>query len=166
MPFLPEAIWKRRLAAEFEELKGSGAEYTVNSDLTVYEFTIRAKGLVQDASGNVSSSNSHKVRVLLKREYPYAGGIEVTWLTSIFHPNIRMEDGRVCIHLLNEWAEGQSLSSLAAGLKQLLENPNPSDPLNKVAAEYFLAHPDALTSSTLSSSGPSASTRPRIVFSR
>lgn len=136
MPRLPEAIWRRRLENEFAELKASGISFAANADKTEYTIALRGKGVFL-SSGAIKPVDSHKVRVRLLRDYPYPGGLEVTWLTPIFHPNIRSEDGRVCIQLLNAWSEGLSLSSLAAGLKQLLENPNPQDPLNKEAAKYF-----------------------------
>lgn len=137
VPRLPEAIWRRRVENEFNELKASGAVFAANADWTEYTLELRGKGLFFDR-GAVKPTFDHKVLVRLLRDYPYAGGLEVVWLTPIFHPNIRSEDGRVCIQLLNAWSEGLSLSSLVRGLKQLLENPNPGDPLNKEAAKYFL----------------------------
>ncbi len=137
MPRLPEAIWRRRLDNEFAELSASGAVFKAGADKTEYVLELSARGIVLQGGREVPV-NSHRVRIRLLRDYPYPGGLEVTWLSPIFHPNIRPQDGRVCIQLLNAWSEGLSLVSLAAGLKQLLENPNPKDPLNKEAAKYFL----------------------------
>ncbi|MBI3588314.1 hypothetical protein HY095_03905 [Candidatus Micrarchaeota archaeon] len=164
MPFLPESIWRRRLASEKAELDASGESFSANSDLTQYDFTVRGAGFFLNSDGSVGKAGSHRVRVSLKREYPYAGGMDVVWLTPIFHPNIRSEDGKVCIHLLNAWAEGQTVASLVAGLRQLLANPNPQDPLNKEAAKFFIEHPDALSASALPPS-QNKLTRPKIVFS-
>ncbi len=87
------------------------------------------------------SRNRHSVLIDLLREYPYPGGVEVYWLTPIFHPNIREKDGAVCIQLVNAWRESQNLVSLVQGLYHLLENPNPQSPLNEEAARYYLEHP-------------------------
>jgi ubiquitin-conjugating enzyme E2 D/E len=82
------------------------------------------------------------VQIALKREYPYAGGIEVVWLTPIFHPNIHPGDGKVCIQLLNEWSESQSVASLVKALRQLLVQPNPYNALDKEAADFFADRAD------------------------
>ena len=139
MPRLPEAIWRRRIDNEYAELAKSGFQFTASADRTDYVFEFAGKGYFL-AGTVVKPITSHKVAVQLLRDYPYAGGIDVTWATPIFHPNIRAEDGKVCIQLLNAWSEGLTLVSLAKGLRHLLEHPNPSDPLNKQAAKYFVEH--------------------------
>ena len=153
MPFLPENIWKRRLESEFEEMRSSSENFDSNAELSEYLVSLKGAGLYRD-SGRVVARDSHSVRIDLLRSYPYAGGVDVTWLTPIFHPNIRESDGKVCIQILNDWAESQTVLSLVKSLRHLLDNPNPLDPLNKDAAEYYLKN------------GASASTpkRPRIVM--
>lgn len=136
MTFLPEAIWRRRLGSELRQMRESGERFSSNADATEYEIEIAGRGLYKDG-GAVKERGSHRVGVKLMRSYPYAGGIEVTWLTPIFHPNIRAADGRVCIQLLNNWGATSSLVLLAGGLRQLLEHPNPLDPLDYEAAEYY-----------------------------
>ncbi|MFH0922462.1 MAG: ubiquitin-conjugating enzyme E2, partial [Candidatus Micrarchaeota archaeon] len=107
----------------------------------------------------VERRDFHSVQIDLLRSFPYPGSVEITWLTPIFHPNIREQDGIVCIQLINEWAAGQTIASVVNALKQLLKNPNPHDPLNRDAANYFIAHPDAL-----SASAPAEVKKPRIVM--
>ncbi len=162
MPSLPEPVWRRRLQREHEIMSESRASFTCNADRTEYTITLHAPGLVLEESGAVRMQDAHRVRIRLGREYPYAGGLEVTWLTPIFHPNIRQEDGKVCIQLLNAWSADVTVANIVEGLAHLLEKPNPSDPLNKPAADYFMAHPNALNRSHL----PAAHIvkRPRIVF--
>ncbi len=143
MPMLPEAIWRRRLESEFQQMVASKENFEVNESKTSYVISLRGVGLFKNGN-SLQKRESHSIQIDLKREYPYAGGIEVTWLTPIFHPNIRSEDGKVCIQLLNEWSEGMTLASLVKALKQLLEKPNPNDALNKEAADYFAMHPNAL----------------------
>ncbi|HII38592.1 TPA: hypothetical protein HA318_01140 [Candidatus Micrarchaeota archaeon] len=158
MPWLPEAIWKRRLESELVLMSESNSgSFSCSADKTVYEIVLNGPGLSKEG-GTVSKRGTHLVRVLLKREFPYAGGIEVTWLSPIFHPNIRSEDGKVCIKLINQWAEGQTVKQVVDALKQLLENPNPASPLNHEAADYFEANPNALNFAE-----PPAFRKPRIV---
>lgn len=54
---------------------------------------------------------------------------------KIYHPNIDL-DGNVCLNILREdWKPVLSLNSVVVGLQYLFLEPNPDDPLNKVAAE-------------------------------
>jgi ubiquitin-protein ligase len=132
---LPPKIWKRRLENEYRQLKETPLKFEVNKDYTEYVLSLNGPGLYREGE-RVIERNKHAVKIELNRNYPYPGGIEITWLTPIFHPNIR-EDGKVCIQLVNDWAENQTVSNVVSALHYLLENPNPSDPLNKEAAAYF-----------------------------
>lgn len=141
MPQLPESIWRRRLDSEFEEMSASGTRFQSNQEHTEYRIFLEGGSLWRD-HGVIKKRSAHEVLVRLKREYPYPGGIDVVWLTPIFHPNIRESDGKVCILLVNDWAETQTVKSVVDALKQLLDNPNPASPLNKEAAEYLVKHPE------------------------
>lgn len=134
---LPEEIWRRRLESEFNEMRSAGGKFEVAPDYTEYTISLRGPGLYRDAGG-VKKRDQHTVVIALNRNYPYAGGIDVVWLTPIFHPNIRESDGKVCIQLVNDWAENQTVAAVVQALHHMLENPNPGDPLNKEAAEYFV----------------------------
>ncbi len=161
MPMLPETVWRRRIDAEYAQLAQKGIAFSASADRLSYEFVLRGPGLIISPTGEMRRADEHKVKLTLNREYPYAGGFELVWLTPIFHPNIR-DDGKVCIQLVNKWSAGQTLSNIVDALVQLLENPNPDSPLNTDAARYFLEHPAAL-----SDAAPSAAEmkKPRIVFS-
>jgi len=136
MPFLPEAIWKRRLESEHQELNAAGIDFESSQDNTTYLLRLRAPGYEKTQQG-IKERYEHEVRIVLQREYPYPGGLEVTWITPIFHPNIRASDGRVCLHLLTHWGAAITLAELAKGLVYILEHPNPADPLDKEAAVWF-----------------------------
>ncbi len=138
MPRLPESIWRRRLENEYSSLKTNKylSNIEANPDKTEYHFSLNCKGY-KKISDSVIPINRHDVSIYLTREYPYAGGIEVIWDSDIFHPNIREKDGVVCIQLLNQWSESQTLSSVVDALVQMIENPNPYSPLNSEAAKYF-----------------------------
>lgn len=135
MPFLPESIWRRRLESEFEEMSESGFNFQANQEKTEYAVKF-SKSAFQKQGGVVIPVFNHEIKIILKRDFPYPNSVEVFWLSPIFHPNIAT-DGRVCIQLLNKWSENQTIKSIVLGLEQLLDNPNPSSPLNKEAAEYF-----------------------------
>ena len=136
MPRLPQEIWVRRIESEYAELRAKGCDFSCSADKTEYVFVLDARGLAKSGASIVPVSK-HEVSVKLTRDYTYAGGFELAWLSPIFHPNID-ERGKVCIQLVNKWAAGQTLCSIVDALVQLLQNPNPDSPLNYEAAQYFI----------------------------
>ena len=156
MAFLPQAVYERRLKAEYEQLRQSGYSFTISPDFTEYEVTLNAKGFERRDGGTIVPRNQHKFRLKLKREYPYAGGLEAIWVTPLFHPNIRESDGKVCIQLINEWAASQTVASVVKAVDYMLTHPNPRSPLNIEAARFFDDNPSAFD-------GKYEFKRPRIV---
>ena len=136
---LPQSVWSRRLESEYSEMQQSGLTFTVSPDKSEYLIEFKARGYTY-SGGMVSPAYYHKVKVCLNRSFPYPGGVEVAWISPIFHPNIRSQDGKVCIHLLNNWSGLTSVAGIAAGLVHLVENPNTMDALDKKAAQYFAAN--------------------------
>ncbi len=145
MPALPESVWRRRLENEYAEMRSSSLSFSASPDCTEYVVRLRYPSLCREG-GVIKPRNDHEVKILLKREYPYPGGIDVTWLTPIFHPNIRGTDGKVCIHLLRAWSSMQTVKSVAEALVQLLQHPNPDDPLDLNASIYYREHGSAAPS--------------------
>ena len=122
--------------SEFDEMKSAGFNFEASGDRTQYTVSLKGKGFAKQGD-SVLERDSHTVEIVLLREFPYPGGIEVYWISPIFHPNIREDDGRVCIQLVNDWSETSSVAGVVRALQHLLANPNPKDPLNKVAAKWF-----------------------------
>lgn len=61
---------------------------------------------------------------------------------KIYHPNIDLE-GNVCLNILREdWKPVLNLNAVIVGLQFLFLEPNPSDPLNKDAAEDLRTNRD------------------------
>ncbi|MHA1729913.1 MAG: ubiquitin-conjugating enzyme E2 [Promethearchaeota archaeon] len=128
---------------------------TINEDI-VFEMMINASGFVkinEDDNITLEPKSQHRVKVKIKRQFPYAGGIEIKWISSIFHPNLDPLEhkhlgggtGYVCLNILKKWSKLSDLKTTVHALKMLVENPNAGDPLNYPqcleAAEYFKAHP-------------------------
>jgi ubiquitin-protein ligase len=143
MPTLPEAVFKRRLNFEIEELRKSKYRMEASQDMQKIEISINCKAY-QKNGANISPRFDHKFRISINRSYPYAGGFEVVWLTPIFHPNINDHDGKVCIHILNDWSASQTLLSLVKAIEHMLVHPNVKSPLNVEAGEYFYFHPELM----------------------
>ena len=87
-------------------------------------------------------------------ESPYAGGLfklsihfgekypfkppKIKFITNIFHPNIDAY-GNICLDILNvNWSPALTITKLLLSISSLLTDPNPSDPLSKIAADLYL----------------------------
>ena len=78
-----------------------------------------------------------KLKIVIPDAYPFQPP-HVTFITTIYHPNIA-PDGFICIDILkNAWSAALKLSSVLLSLLVLLNNPNPNDPLvSDIANEYI-----------------------------
>ncbi|MFX0142113.1 MAG: ubiquitin-conjugating enzyme E2 [Candidatus Hodarchaeota archaeon] len=94
---------------------------------------------------------SHRVFLKINRSFPYPGGIDFSWFSEIYHPNIHPVDqssfskdpgtGYICLNVLKKWSRLSDLETTVKALELLVENPNPDDPLNYPicleATEFF-----------------------------
>ncbi|MFX1567042.1 MAG: ubiquitin-conjugating enzyme E2 [Promethearchaeota archaeon] len=152
MPELPYEIWKDRIENELTNIKKLKVleENTVLKGESSVEFTINinALGLIKN-KGELIPQRSHRIFLKINRSFPYPGGIDFSWITHIFHPNIHPVQipqgnpgtGYICLNVLKKWSRLSDLETTAKALKNLVENPNPDDPLNYPicleAAELF-----------------------------
>ena len=68
--------------------------------------------------------------IILGEDFPYERP-RIRWRTGIFHPNIMppSEGGSVCIADRDRWDFDSSLSDLILSITDLVNNPNPYNPL-------------------------------------
>ncbi len=72
------------------------------------------------------------IQVNVPRSFPYEPPT-VRFVTKIWHPNIYR--GRVCVGILGkDWLPSMSLTGVIETLRNLLNFPNPDDPLNQRAS--------------------------------
>ena len=153
MPELPYEIWKDRIDNELNDVKNlkeiekSSITMGINSvDLVL---TLNAMGFIKDKI-NLQPINSHRIYLKINRSFPYPGGIDFSWLSNIFHPNIHPVElsfsdttgtGYICLNVLKKWSRLSDLVTAIKALKMLVENPNPKNPLDYPecleAAKYF-----------------------------
>ena len=81
----------------------------------------------------------------IRKSYPHDPP-KVKCHTKVYHPNIDLE-GAVCLNILREdWKPVLSISAVIYGLLFLFLEPNPSDPLNKEAADVLQENPSQFES--------------------
>lgn len=161
MPELPFEIWKERVENEIKILKNlhfiendTIAWHDNNVDFWV---NIHSLGFIRKSATmklSLLPIKSHRIFIKLNRSFPYPGGIDLSWYSDIFHPNIHpveLKDsekpgtGYICLNVLKQWSRLSDLESTVKSLQKLVENPNPADPLNydicTQAAEFFKRNP-------------------------
>jgi len=161
MPELPIEIWKERIENEIKILKNLNfiENETVvfhenNIDFVMWRKLKQLKGVSMSVKLSLLQINSHRIFIKLNRSFPYPGGIDLSWFSNIFHPNIHPVEiqnsekpgtGYICLNILKQWSRLSDLESTVKSLQKLVENPNPDDPLNydicSKAAEFFKKHP-------------------------
>jgi ubiquitin-protein ligase len=80
------------------------------------------------------------LQITVPRSFPYEPP-QVRFITKIWHPNIYR--GRVCVGVLGkDWLPSMSISGVVETLRNLLNFPNPDDPLNQQASREAKRNPD------------------------
>ncbi len=161
MPELPIEIWKDRISNELRNLKNLNVieEDSIewHEDNVVMTLYLKAIGFTlktDEEPIDLTPIETHRIFLKIKRSFPYPGGIDFTWNSNIFHPNIHpvelttREDrgtGYICLNILKQWSRLSDLKSTIKALRKLVENPNPDDPLKYdiclKSAEFFKKNP-------------------------
>jgi peroxin-4 len=56
---------------------------------------------------------------------------KATFVTKVFHPNVHFKTGEICLDILKTaWTPAWTLQSVCRAIIALLEDPDPSSPLN------------------------------------
>lgn len=70
-------------------------------------------------------------------EYPNKPPV-VTFVSTMFHPNI-YANGSICLDILqNKWSPIYDVSAILTSIQSLLSDPNPNSPANAEAARLFV----------------------------
>ena len=84
------------------------------------------------------------LNVKFPTDYPFKPP-EVTFETTIYHPNVNTSSGAICMDTLkqDQWGPSTTLAQVLSGLLQLLAQPNPDDPLQADIAALYKSDIDA-----------------------
>ena len=141
MPELPFEIWKDRIENEIKTIKKLEVleeKSLIRADNSIqFIITLDSLGIVKK-NRDLIPKKSHRVFLKINRSFPYPGGIDFSWLTNIFHPNIHPVGdslsspgtGYICLNVLKKWSRLSDLETTVKALELLVKNPNPDDPLN------------------------------------
>jgi ubiquitin-protein ligase len=98
-----------------------------------YMLIFRCAGMKLDGAGKPAITQEHRCQIVLGAQYP-SQPPDVTWLTPIFHPNIKLQ--AVCHS--GQWAPSWSLAEFVSELADMARYAkyNLQSPLDTRAAEW------------------------------
>jgi ubiquitin-conjugating enzyme E2 T len=106
---------------------------------------VNNKGLIfieiQGTENTPYEGGTFTLEVTLTDRYPFEPPI-VKFITPIYHPNIDT-GGRICLNVLNSppkgnWAPSLNISTLLLSIQQLMNDPNPDDPLMVEIVRHYI----------------------------
>jgi ubiquitin-conjugating enzyme E2 D/E len=129
----------RRLMKESDDMvktppeNCSAAPFEKDGKINYYHWT----GCIIGSKGTPYEDGVFKVDINIPNKYPHEPP-KVIFRTKIFHPNISMHGGDVCISILkHEWSPALSISRILISISSLMSAPNPDDPLEPEIAEIY-----------------------------
>lgn len=121
----------RRLQKELKDLieKYGDAEIV---DENAYHWQIALRG----PADTPYFGGTFLLDVTFPKDYPFTAPT-VLFSTKIYHPNIDHK-GKICISILKDsWGPTMTMSKVIDALVDLLQHPNPDDPLSVEAAKLY-----------------------------
>ncbi|MFW9825595.1 MAG: hypothetical protein ACFFE4_21815, partial [Candidatus Thorarchaeota archaeon] len=91
--------------------------------------SLKATGFIlnnEDEPLELSPIKKHQIYLKINRSFPYPGGINLTWNSNIFHPNIHPVElanskkdgtGYICLNILKQWSRLSDLESTIEALR-------------------------------------------------
>lgn len=125
----------KRLNRELDDIKNNPpmncSAGLLNENIKEWEATIIGP------SDSPYTGGIFKLKILFGDNYPFKPP-KVKFVTKIYHPNIDLY-GNICLDILkNNWTPALNIIKLLLSICSLLTDPNPNDPLNKMAADLYL----------------------------
>jgi len=134
-------IRERRVMMELKRLKKeqesgelpAGWEVAPKSDDDLYVW----KAVIPGARDTPYEYGLFELEIKIGEKYPMKHP-ECKFVTPIYHPNVSLSDGCICVDILGSaWSPANSIKTLLISLQLLMQDPEPNDPMESgIAREY------------------------------
>ena len=122
-----------RIKKEFNHIKNEAVLSLIEGDIsTINNDYKHLRVCFKGPKGTPYDNGIYYFDIVLKDDYPSSKPL-VTFMTKIFHPNIELNSGKVCLYYINHYSQYNTLSELILLIYNLLANPNFDDLLNPLA---------------------------------
>jgi len=97
----------------------------------------RWQGFIMGPEGSPYQGGMFHLEINFPAEYPFKPP-KIHFITKIFHPNIKSQNGSICLDILKEeWTPVLTISKVLLSISSLLTEPNPDDPLEPAIANLY-----------------------------
>ena len=77
-----------------------------------------------------------ELQINIPKNYPNSAP-QAYFISKIYHPNVDLSNGRVCIASINNWKSEYNILTILFSIYMLLYNPNPKSCLNSEAGNLY-----------------------------
>ncbi len=133
-------MWAKRIQKEIKDLVENPQELNkegitlIPSESNIQYF----HGSIIGPVGTPYAGLKYDLEIRIGIDYPMKAPVVRFVGPKIYHPNVNTH-GDICLDILKtEWAPTLSLAKMMLSICSLLNEPNPSSPLNSVAASDWL----------------------------
>ena len=122
-----------RIKKEFNHIKNDAVLSLIEGDISIINNDYKhLRVCFKGPKGTPYDNGIYYFDIVLKDDYPSSKPL-VTFMTKIFHPNIELNSGKVCLYYINHYSQYNTLSELILIIYNLLAKPNFDDLLNLIA---------------------------------
>ncbi|KNC53582.1 ubiquitin carrier protein [Thecamonas trahens ATCC 50062] len=128
----------RRIMKELERVGKAGEELANTEAGPVSDTDMFTWKAVLRNVGEPYAGGEFELQITFPEDFPFKPPT-VVFVTPVYHPNID-KSGEICMPILKAdvWRPMNSVINVLTAVRDLMEEPNPSDPLRpKLAAQYL-----------------------------
>eukprot|EP01006_Ploeotia_vitrea_P058069 TRINITY_DN68734_c0_g1_i1.p1 TRINITY_DN68734_c0_g1~~TRINITY_DN68734_c0_g1_i1.p1 ORF type:complete len:150 (-),score=27.97 TRINITY_DN68734_c0_g1_i1:130-579(-) len=92
--------------------------------------------VLKGPEGSPYEGGSFKLSIDVPTDYPFKAPA-VKFVTKIYHPSIRLEDGSICGEIFTDWRPSVTIIEILKDLLQLLAAPDSKSPLEADIAKLM-----------------------------